>query len=236
MNRCVSVSLRLFTSSLIAISLFVFAAAEDTCRVCLMEPTRLEMQAPGQGFTFLDGEEATGPCHTVMEDEWTKMPCAEFNLLVAADGPYGSGRYWIITVGLGQKEEKTPCRGFCLETTTAGWQVLQHFSSLPLPWMSDLNADGTAELIVWESFCDEPPAFCGLMAWVYQVDQTGKFTIDWNLSRKMANELAAEYRTPLKNRSMNQPGLKELRDAYTEVLADFAGGKCKMQAEPKKKL
>jgi hypothetical protein len=31
----------------------------------------------------------------------------------------------------------------------------------------------------------------GLMAWVYQLDSNGKFTIDWSLSRQMAGEIAA---------------------------------------------
>ena len=116
-------------------------------------------------------------------------------------------------------------RGFCLVTSTVGWRTLQQLKGSPLPWAADLNGDGRAELIIWDSFSlreGASQAEFGLVAWVYQVDPKGVFTIDWGLSRQMARELASAYWQPLKP----DASLQALRITAAQALEAFASERC----------
>ena len=192
---------------------------------CLMEPTHRAMQVPEEGLVWLEGEELHGACDAVLAKKWVRRPSKTFDLLVYADGPSGSGRFWNVTVGVVRKQDTHPSRGFCLTTSTVGWLTLRHFKKLPLPWIEDQDGDGSPELIIWDSFpLSEEASLAedGLVAWVYQVDPNGRFTLDWSLSRTMAGELAAAYRNP--------PELS-IRARGAEALEAFANGACTMRGE-----
>lgn len=178
---------------------------------------------PETGLAWLVGEDFEGPCEDVPAKEWTRKPCGPVELLVHAEGPSGSGRYWILTIGLTTRKGAAPERGVCLQTSTLGWRTLQRFKDLPLPWADDLDEDGKAELMIWDSFpltADESMAELGLMAWVYRIQPDATFTIDWNLTRRMARELAAAYRLPLQPERMGK--LQEVRNSIARELEKFA--------------
>jgi hypothetical protein len=184
------------------------------------------MDVPKNGFQWLANEDFRGPCDKVSDTAWTRFVSKQFILYVYADGPVGSGRFWNVSVGFSTREEAKPKRGFCFVTSTIGWRTLQEFDQVPLRWLSDENADNKPELIIWDSFplSDEPSmAEYGLVAWVYQIDRTGKCKIDWDLSRKKASEIATSYRKPLAN---NGSTLDFLRGIAAAALEDFASGKC----------
>jgi len=200
--------------------------------VCLMSPSYLKIQVPAHGINWLEGESFDGPCGSIANGEWIIESADSFNVFVATDGPNGSGRYWTVTFGIAQQGETVPRRGFCLETSTVGWRTLQRFSTLPLPWLSDRNADGRPEFIIWDSFPlreDASLAEYGLIAWVYQVDPEGILTIDWRLSRELAGEIASEYRLPLKYAGPLKYArfyLQEERKKIARYLDEFASEKC----------
>jgi len=80
--------------------------------------------------------------------DWLKAASKTFNLWIDAEGPFGSGKYWNIAVGLSGKRETTPTRGVCFMTSALGWLTLQHFKDVALPWADVLDSDGKPELIV----------------------------------------------------------------------------------------
>ncbi len=215
----------LFASSMI------FAADDEQRSNCLINPYILEMQTPKEGFVWLEDQEFHQDCDASLEHKWDRFSSQTYDLCVSAEGPFGSGRYWTVTVGVADNQEMNPDRGFCLSTRTVGWRTLQRFHRLPLPWLADLNKDGKPELLIWTSFPLHEKASMaefGLMAWVYQFKANGKFTVDWSLSRKMAGEIAVAYRRPLKQ---NSPGLQFLRHKLAFALEAFALGGCKTKAE-----
>ncbi len=191
----------------------------------LIEPKHPAIFLPKMGLAWLPGEDFEGVCKDVPAKEWTRKPAGPFELLVYTEGPSGSGRYWILTVAIAGREGAKPERGFCLQTSTLGWRTLQGFKKLPLPWADDLDKDGKAELIIWDSFpltTEESMAEFGLIAWVYQVNRGETFTLDWNLTRRMAGELAEAYRLPL------QPDrwkLQKVRNLIAQELEKFASGR-----------
>jgi hypothetical protein len=198
---------------------------------CLMEPKHPAIQVPGRGLRWLQGEDLEGACDAVLTSAWVRLLSKPFDILVYADGPSGSGRFWTVTVGLASKQQKDPSRGFCLQTSTVGWRTLQQFRRSPLPWTDAGNGKGSPRAIIWDSFplsAEASSAEYGLVAWVYQADSTGRFTIDWGMSRKIAAELAAAYRTPL---GRDQTWLQPLRDTAAQALAAFATARCTTRAE-----
>ena len=205
----------------------IFAADGEQRSNCLMDPLLHVMQTPQKGFVWLGNQEFHQDCDASLEHKWDRFSSQTYDLCVSAEGPFGSGRYWTVTVGVAENQKKNPDRGFCLSTSTVGWRTLQRFDELPLPWIADLNKDGKPELLIWTSFPlheETSMAEFGLMAWVYQLDSNGKFTIDWSLSRQMAGEIAAAYRRPLEQ--TNQ-GLQFLRHKLASALEAFALGACK---------
>lgn len=177
---------------------------------------------PETGLAWLVGEDHEGVCEDVPIKEWIRKPSDPYELLVHAEGPSGSGRYWILTIGLTSRHGAAPERGVCLQTSTLGWRTLQRFKDLPLPWADDLDEDGKAELMIWDSFpltADESMAEFGLMAWIYRVQRDATFMIDWNLSRRMARELAAAYQLPLQP---DREKLQKVRNLIAQELEKFA--------------
>ena len=198
---------------------------------CLMSPGSLKIPFPAEGFTWLKGEEEAGPCEAVPTERWTRKRSGTHDLFVSADGPSGSGRYWTITLGFAESGSPVPRRGTCLTTSTVGWRTLQHYRNSPLPWLDDVDGDGEAELILWASFPlrqDASAAEYGLTAWVYRLDRHD-LKLDWDLSRRMARDLASAYRTPL---SVPSPHITPLRAAAAAALEKLAQGRCAVP-EPK---
>ncbi len=207
-------------------SLYAPASSHDGSSSCAMSPRHVRIPVPASGFTWLHREVLSGPCEKVSAKQWTTAPMNAVNAMVYAEGPSGSGRFWTLTVGLAAKPGRKPDRGFCLETSTAGWRTLQSYKRTPLPWLADLDADGWAELLIWDSFPlsdGSSMAEYALVAWVYRPDAEGAFTIDWGLSRKMAAELAEAYRAPTPD---GAAWAGDLRAKASHDLEAFAQDRC----------
>ncbi len=200
---------------------------------CLMGPDHLDIRLPRHGFVWLEGEELSGRCEDVPVGKWIRKPSGSIDLLVYADGPSGSGRYWNVTIGVAKRHEPKPVRGVCLMTSTVGWRTLQQYKNSALPWLDDLGGDGKAELIIWTSFPlreDASMAEYGLMAWVYRLASEDSLAIDWGLSRRMAREIAEQYRSrsPLEAAT---PWPGPLRAEAAAALDLFANEGCTIPGE-----
>jgi len=193
---------------------------------CLMQPTYLSIGIPDSGFTWLPGGGLSGACDDVPTEGWSRGASGTLALFVHADGPGGSGRLWTVTVGTSGERRSNPIHGVCISTSTVGWRTLQRYSKGSLPWLDDINDDGSAEFILWESFAlrdEASSAEYALVPWAYRLVPADSLVIDWDLSRRMARSLAKEYRSPL-NRTTGYSG--ELRSQAAEALERFAGGRC----------
>ncbi len=185
---------------------------------CLMAPDSAEIRLTKND---LPSEVSAG--------EWARRSAGAFDLLVFAQGPEGSGRYWTVAIGTAKKGQQRPVRGVSLETSTVGWRTLLEFKRSPLPWIEDVDADGKAEFILWSSFPlreEASMAELGLVAWVYRPVSVDRLIIDWELSRKMAGELAESYRMPAKG------AFSDLRARAAQALQAFADGQCKPSVQP----
>ena len=108
-------------------------------------------------------------------------------------------------------------------TSTPGWRTLDQYK--PLTWLDDIDKDGQAEVVIWDSFPLRAGASLsdyGLVAWVYQT--TGdSFALNLDMTRRVAKEIAAAYRLPLQHMSAE---LGRQRRAAAEALGQFADGRC----------
>lgn len=201
-------------------------AGKSTSPPCLVKPNQVEIRLPDRGFNWLKGEDQSGECRDVPAGKWMRAPAGSGDLFVYVDGPAGSGRYWTFTVAVGGSRDMRPTRGVCFTTSTVGWGTLQHFKNGPLPWLEDLDHDGKAEVIVWESFPlhkEASMAEFGLVAWVYRLAPAGTLSLDLKLTRQMAREIAAAYRSPL---ASSDAMLEPLRAEAAAALEQFAGEGC----------
>jgi hypothetical protein len=217
---------RMFALFMAVSFVLLLTLAGEQQRNCLMKPARFTMQIPRQGFIWLSDEEFTGQCDTVSNDNWKVFSSANFDLLIYPDGPTGSGRYWTISIALKSKVKTEPLRGFCFTTSTVGWRTLPESAKFPLKWVEDRDGDGKPELIIWDSFTlreEATMAEYGLIGWVYQVNQRGLCRIDWNLSRKLAGEIAAAYQQSTTN---DNPISRNLCLAAAEALQSFSTNQC----------
>ena len=215
----------LFLTVIVLSSIEILLSAQDI-PFCLMRPPCETIQIPDQGFTWLDSNLYADPCAVVDDSMWMRQPADSFDLMVATDGPHGSGRYWTVTIGIAETKKKTPHRGICLETTTIGWRTLRNFNNVPLPWVGDRDEDGLAEIIIWDSFPlheEASMAEFGLIAWIYEIELAGVFCIDWQLSRELAAEIAAAYHKPVDG--INE-WIQKLRNDAARNLEMFASEKC----------
>ena len=93
-------------------------------------------------------------------------------------------------------------------------------------WLEDLDHDGVAELIIWDSFPmreDASMAEYGLIAWVYRLTSKNLFVIDRVLSRRMASEISQAYRS--QPEFANLPPASPAK-AAAEALGQFADDRC----------
>jgi len=216
---------------------------------CLMEPRHVMIRLPETDLVWVKGEDWEDRCDDVAAGSWIRRPSKVVDVMVFADGPQGSGLFWNVTLGIADKKDPKPYRGACFSTSTMGARTLsaegrrtlRYFKSvhLPvvtdLPWVDDLDADGHAEVIVWGSFpiVEEAEVYeFGLVAWVYQVQPTGTIEIDWNLSRRLAREIAAAYRSSLKKeRAVIRRDEGALWQTAANALEAFASKRCTPAAE-----
>lgn len=209
--------------------LTVPALAGDTVPPsCLMKPAHLKISIPDRGFKTLPGGNSNSLCKNTSVKKWTKKTSGGTDLFVHAKGPEGSGRYWNVTVGVGSKELTKPARGVCLTTSTVGWRTLQQYKN-GLQWLDDLDGDGRAEFVVWDSFLfhdDASLAEYAIVAWAYRLVSRNSLAIDWSLSRRLAQSIAKEYRSS-SNATAPYPG--KLRAEAADALEQFADERCRIK-------
>ena len=221
-----SVRFILITIVLMVLAASPLLAGESKPPLCLMQPHYREMRFPIRGFTWLPGEDSRGRCANVPQAKWIKKSAGSLDLFVYARGPSGSNRYWDVTIGVGEKGQSKPQRGVCLLTSTVGWRTYQYYNRTPLAWLDDLDNDGRAEIIIWDSFPlekDASMAEYGLVAWVYRLTSKDTLVIDWELSRRMASEIAQVYRLS-RDSAAAYPG--HLARAAADALKQFADEQC----------
>lgn len=220
--------MRLISVVLLAGSLSVapLLAGEVPSSPCLMKPPARSIQLQERGFTWLPGGDFTGPCHSIPADGWSRRSAGPWDLHVHTVGPEGSGRFWAISVGVSSKQDSKPVRGACLSTSTLGWRTLQRYSKGALPWADDINNDGRAELVLWDSFPlseEASMAQYALVPWVYRLASQHSLVIDWDLTRGLARSLAKEYRSPP---DLVHKPLQDLRVQAAQALERFANKRC----------
>ena len=195
---------------------------------CLMKPVHLKISIPNRGFKTLPGGNSNGLCGNTSVREWTRKTSGTVDLFVHAKGPEGSGRYWNVTVGVGSKELTKPTRGVCLTTSTVGWRTLQQYKK-GLQWLDDLDGDGRAEFVVWDSFPlhgGSSMAEYAIVAWVYRFVSQNSLAIDWSLSHRLAQSIAKEYRSS-PDATTSYP--VRLRTEAAEALEQFADERCRIK-------
>ena len=201
-------------------------AGESTSTPCLMQPPAWSIAFPARGFTWLPGGGFSGKCVDVPSEGWRRGTSGTRDLCVHIEGPEGSGRYWKVVVGVSAKQQSQPVCGTCIWTSTVGWRTLQRYSKGSLPWLDDVDDDGEAEFILWDSFAlheEASNAEYGLVAWVYRLVSSDSLMIDLELSRGIARSLAKKYRSWV-DASEGYPS--ELCNQAAEALEEFAEEKC----------
>ena len=192
MNRGLALCLLLLSLPLCA------ATAQPERPTCQMRLSQDAIALPDRGVQWTDAAPRSGPCPAVPDSAWTRRPLNDsLDVMVAAQGPSGSGRFWTVTMGLAPTDANRPTRGRCLRTSTDGFQALPAAAVAPLTWLQDRDADGTPEITLWGAFAltaEHHPPPIALTAWVYDVSADGAFPVNWHLSRTMADTLARAYR------------------------------------------
>lgn len=191
------------------------------CRVAA-ELERVQIRLPSRGLNWAKGETDEGSCDPVPAKRWIRGASGVVDLMIDADGPHGSGRYWNVTIGLAERHEAEPSRGVCLQTTTIGWRTLLEYK--PLAWLVDVNGDGKMEIVIWSSFPlrdSAAPSEQGLIAWVYGLNED-ELSLDWALTRRLAHEVAGAYRRPIRG----DQALAQSRKMAAEALEAFAERRC----------
>ncbi len=205
------------------------ARAQEDVPLCSMPMPQLSISVPQTGFQWLAGGDFEGSCEGIDASAAVRGTSGDRVVLVHADGPAGSGRFWSVSVGIADGPAPTPVRGICTSTSTVGWRTLRQYSGGALPWLKDLDGDGDDEFILWVSFPLHEFASMsgyGLTAWVYRLDPEGALVLDLALSREMARTIAGEYRAPLPA-TIEDPG--ERREAAARALDQFAGEGCRFE-------
>ena len=200
-----------------------------------MVPSFMSLRMPLERFGAPDGgpvdpsceEEDIGDvCPSVPDSLWTRTVGKSMDVFVQADGPHGSGRFWSVTFGIGESGQQRPSHGCCFLACTLGWRTLQEYTGGAIPWVSDVDLDGTPELLIWDSFPLDPEASnaeYGLVVWVYRIASDTLATLDWRLSRQWARKLAVEYRRPL---GPSEQDLRPVRERVAAALDSFAEDRC----------
>jgi hypothetical protein len=192
---------------------------------CQMQASYSIIDFPVSGLTWLPNQTHSGVCPDTALNLWKPIQNNQ-HIMVHADGPHGSGRYWTITVVIPGMSQNRKERGACLKTTTLGWRTLQHYWRTPLPWLADLDSDRQAEIIIWDSFPlieNATQADYALMAWVYRLVNNSSLKLDRELSRQLAAELSTAYQVEIPEAS---DSLLMRRDRASKLLDSFAQQQC----------
>jgi len=231
----------LFLVHLLALLLPFLLLTGETSMACELPVCRLPAPArsiniPVSGWKPADSTSMESSCpqpgdfiHQIPLSQPKTTGRNYFNIYT--NGPRGSGRYWDISLGVSTTQAGIPERGVCLQTTTLGWRSLQNFENKAIPWFEDLDHDGKAEFILWDSFSfEENPdlasnATYALVAWVYKLTGANRLQLDLPLSRNMAQRVAAAYRKPLKSTSMY---IQTQRDIPAGILDKFGNAQCRL--------
>jgi hypothetical protein len=143
-------------------------------------------------------------------------------VIVAADGPGGSGRYW--TVHLVQRGGHA-----CLGGTTLAWRHLYRATDaleaqglVPLPILADVDRDGTHELVLFRGPSVNPEwGNAGVvLAMPALTLADGRWVWDERASRHLAGRLAAVY-----GALAAEPGAFGPAAEVAEALRRFADGR-----------
>ncbi|MCP3926151.1 MAG: hypothetical protein GY714_26600 [Desulfobacterales bacterium] len=223
--------MRIYSFMIFLVSvLLVPLLAGESKEVCLVKPDHLSMEFPELGHINLHCEHFDCIPDDTLKKKWIRKSSGDVDLFLFLEGPSGSGRFWNVTIGIADKNKSKPDRTICLITSTVGWRTLQGYNDIPLPWLDDLDGDGKAEFIVWDSFPLHEYASMasyGLVAWVYRLESNRTLVINWDLSRRMALSIAEEYRK-------EKSSLKSNRVIAANALKNFAKKRCKVTNNKKK--
>ncbi len=225
--------MRMFSFLILLVSILsVPLFSGDSKERCFMKPDHLSMKFPDRGHINLPCEHFDCiPNDDLLNKRWIRKSSGDVDLFLFLEGPAGSGRFWNVTIGIAGKNKSKPDRTICLITSTVGWRTLQGYKNIPLPWLDDIDGDGKAEFIMWDSFPLHEYASMasyGLVSWVYRLDSNNSLVIDWGLSRRMALSIAEEYKIP-------KSFFKSNRAIAAKALEDFANKRCKVSNKKKKK-
>jgi len=217
-----------FVVAFVVFELACAVAHGEALEACRMRPPCLEFADQDTEQTWVPVGPVAGGCDSLVGDSWVRQAGDACDIVVFADGPGGSGRFWQVAFGIVAHQDSMSLGGFCLETTTAGWRTLREFDGLPLPWSGDLDADGWPEFILWDSFPLYPDdqmtsVGYGLFAWVYEVNAQRDFVLSWELTREMAGRLLTAYRTP------HFTGSQQDRDMAADYIEAFINGACEVE-------
>lgn len=164
---------------------------------CPTGPLHLVSPVPVSGMTWLEGEENSGRCDAISHANWSSSKPNDSEVWVHADGPSGTGRYWLATVGLRKNPDPCPTRGFCLWASTVGWRTLQSYHRAPLPWLPDVDGDGKLGFLLWDGFPLKQQitiADYGPVLWIHRNVNGTISSLDRILTRQFARELSGAYR------------------------------------------
>ena len=205
------------------------SSAPSTRPACRMVPPRAVFEIPAKGMVWMaSGEE--GACDEVDANHWVRESAGDGDLVVYADGPEGSGRFWEVTVGLAPAHGLWPDRGFCFMATTLGWRSLQSYERTPLEWLRRADRDGVPELVIWDSFQagdSESPPDSAIVAWAYRLSGDS-LVFNLESTKQLAEDLAGSYRTSLPN---EHAYLREVRDKAVRHLTALASGECVLKLD-----
>lgn len=143
-----------------------------------------------------------------------KVPAVLF-----ADGPYGSGRFWVISFLY--RDTNDQLRGFCSSEFTAGWRNIEplHQDLAPLEWMRDVDGDGTMEFICWVSVAinSDPSLASYLLAPLVYSLQGEVVQIDLEKGQQYLLEISELYNNQAKvNNDVDSPKSTYLGGYYTK--------------------
>jgi len=218
----------LFRIGLLVLPSLLLSGESTQCiPLCLMKLFAETYTLPDSGFTGLTSTSTPITCDHIPAHEWVVGRVGINKLYLNAKGPSGSGRHWIITIGISDSTALLPYRGICISISTIGWRTLQRYSKGALPWLEDIDKDGDSEVVLWDSFPIHPNASMvryGLFAWVYRLVSNDLLTIDMQLTRENAQALAREYRDSTNVNKMYY----WKRAQIAEYIESFAEGKCSL--------
>jgi hypothetical protein len=123
------------------------------------------------------------------------------------EGPQGEDRFFNLELLLGGPAPASAHRA-CAIGTTVGWRLLADVADhalAPLPWLSDVDGDGSAELVVWDRLAwGDSMIESALLPIVYVLDGDVLVRRD-DRAKKLFARVAATYRLRAQNAKQGDP-------------------------------